>query len=74
MACRQCGGENQHEFGAEMNIHKPGLRGLDESAILLFARVVACGRCGLVEFTLPESELSQLFSVADEVDPMLQRA
>jgi hypothetical protein len=60
MFCRSCGSVNQTEFGAEINIHFPGRKGLDKRAVLLFPKLVVCLDCGLTQFTLPETELSQL--------------
>jgi hypothetical protein len=60
MACRSCGSENQTEFGAEINIHFPGRKGLDKPAVLVFPKLVVCLDCGFTQFTLPEAELRLL--------------
>jgi hypothetical protein len=60
MACRPCGSENQKEFGAEINIHFPGRKGLDKPAVLVFPKLVVCLDCGFTQFTLPKAELHQL--------------
>ena len=60
MACRSCGSENQTEFGAEINIHFPGLRNLDKSAVMVFPKLVVCLDCGFTQFTIPEAELRRL--------------
>lgn len=60
MACRSCGSENQREFGAEINIHFPGLKGLDKPTVWVFPKLVVCLDCGLTQFTLPETELRLL--------------
>ena len=65
MACRRCGAEKQEEFGAEVNIHHPGLRGLDEPDVLLFPKLVVCRNCGFAEFTLSDRQLS-LLAESDE--------
>jgi hypothetical protein len=57
MACRPCGSENQKEFGAEINIHFPGRKGLDKPAVLVFPMLLICLDCGSTQFTLPEAEL-----------------
>lgn len=60
MACVSCGSENQTLFGAEMNIHFPGLEGLDKPGVLAFPHVKVCFSCGLALFVLPPRELCQL--------------
>jgi hypothetical protein len=47
----------QTEFNAEINIHLPGLKNLDQPAVLVFPKLLICLDCGLVEFTLSESEV-----------------
>ena len=60
MACRSCGSDRQTEFGAEINIHFPGWKGLDEPAVLVFPKLLVCLDCGLTQFTFPETELRYL--------------
>lgn len=60
MPCKSCGSDNQNEFDAEINIHFPGLTGMNLPAMLVFPRVVVCLNCGFSEFTVPESELHPL--------------
>ena len=60
MVCRSCQAENVTEFGAEINIHFPGLEGLDKPSVLVFPKVMVCPACGFADFTLPEPELRQL--------------
>ena len=64
MACRSCGSVNQTEFGAEINIHFSGRKGLDKPAVLVFPKLVVCLDCGVTQFTLPETELSLLREAA----------
>jgi len=60
MSCRSCASENQKEFGSEISIHFPGLKGLDNATVLVFPRLVICVDCGLTEFTIPNAELQRL--------------
>lgn len=52
MACKSCGSDNQSEFGAEINIHFPGRKGLDKPAVLVFPKLVVCLDCGFTHLTL----------------------
>jgi len=67
MNCRSCGSGNRREFGTEINIHFPGLEGLDKPAVLVFPKVVVCLDCGFTQFTLPETELRQLRAGSGDV-------
>jgi len=60
MPCKSCGSGKQNEFDAEINIHFPGLKGMNLPAMLVFPRVVVCLNCGFSEFTVPKSELHPL--------------
>jgi hypothetical protein len=52
MSCKSC--------GSEINIHFPGLKGVDQPAMLVFPQVVVCLNCGFAEFTVSETELRPL--------------
>jgi len=60
MACKSCRSDNQHKFGAEINIHFPGREGLDKPAVLVFPEVVVCFDCGVAQFTISEADLDRL--------------
>lgn len=60
MACKSCGAENQEQYGAEINVHFPGRRGLDKPGVLVFPSLVVCLDCGFAEFTIPQTELRVL--------------
>jgi hypothetical protein len=60
MACVSCGSEEQTEFSAEMIIHFPGRKGLDQPVIPVFPKLAICFHCGSTLFAIPEAELRQL--------------
>lgn len=60
MPCKSCGSANQRKFSAEMAIHFPKLKNIDNPAVWVFPKVVVCLNCGTAEFVIPETELRQL--------------
>jgi hypothetical protein len=60
MSCRCCQSENQRAFGAEINIHFPGLKGLDIPTVVVFPQIAVCLECGCAGFTIGETELRLL--------------
>lgn len=60
MACALCGSRRQREFRAEMNIHFPGLQGLDMPGVLAFPKLTVCVDCGSALLALSEAELRLL--------------
>ena len=60
MACKQCDSENLGEFGSEMAIHYPGLKGLDKPIVTVFRGLLVCLDCGFTEFVIPETELRRV--------------
>jgi hypothetical protein len=60
MACTSCESENRAEFGAEINIHFPGRRGVDMPPVLVFPKLMVCLNCGFAEFTVAETDLRLL--------------
>jgi hypothetical protein len=60
MSCKSCQSQNQRNFGTEIAIHFPGLKGLDKPIIWAFPKILACLDCGFAEFSIPENELRQL--------------
>jgi len=62
MACKSCGSERRAELRAEINIHVPDGKGLDESGVWVFPKLEVCLVCGRTQFTIPESKLNQLES------------
>ena len=60
MSCRLCQSKSQSRFGSEINIHFPGLKGLDRPNVMVFPQLVVCLDCGFTEFLVPEAELHLL--------------
>ena len=61
MYCTICGGRNQTEFPAEVNIHFPdSLRNADEIGVFVFPRLLVCRDCGSSSFMTPAPELERL--------------
>lgn len=60
MHCRVCQSASSRSFNSEINIHFPGLRGLDKPTVLVFPELVVCLDCGFTEFEVEEAELPLL--------------
>jgi hypothetical protein len=60
MACVSCHSVNQRVFPAEINVHFPGLEGLDKPTVWLFPRLLVCLDCAFTQFTIPNVKLRQL--------------
>jgi len=60
MSCPSCYSPMNSEFTAEINIHFPGLSGLDKPTIWVFPRLSLCLGCGSAQFKIPDAELKQL--------------
>ncbi len=60
MSCLSCASGNQAEFGAEINIHFPGLRNINRPTVWAFPKLSVCLDCGFSRFKLPEPELRLL--------------
>lgn len=43
-----------------MNIHFPGIQGLDIPGVWVFPTVLVCMDCGTAQFTIPEAEREKL--------------
>lgn len=59
-SCLSCRSANQREFTAEMNIHFPGMKGLDVPAVLIFPSILVCLDCGTGQFRIPEAQRREL--------------
>ena len=60
MACGSCNSHNQSEFPAEINIHHPGIGGLNRPTVWAFPRVSVCLDCGVTQFTLSDDQVREL--------------
>ena len=60
MHCLSCHSANQEDFSAEVDVHFPGLRGLDRPTVWAFPRLRICLDCGFTEFRLEACERQQL--------------
>ena len=60
MTCKACDSNRLSTFDGEVAIHFPGLEGLNEPIVWVFAKVVVCLGCGLAQFPVPKPELSVL--------------
>ena len=59
----KCGHNNKRQFPAEINVHFPGMEGLDKPSVWFFPRLLVCLDCGLTQFQLAETQLRQLSEV-----------
>ena len=55
-----CAHNNEKQFPAEINIHFPGMEGLDKPSVWAFPRLLVCLDCGLTQFKIAETPLRQL--------------
>ena len=60
MACKECGSATQTKLNAEMNLHFPGIEGLDKPTVWVFPEVVVCLNCGFAEFAIQKPELRRI--------------
>jgi len=56
----KCGHNNERQFPAEINIHFPGMEGLDKPSVWFFPRLLVCLDCGFTHFQIAETQLRQL--------------
>ena len=58
--CPACHSVNRRDFTAEINIHFPGMKGIDIPTVLLCSTVLVCVECGMAQFLIPEAERGEL--------------
>lgn len=62
MTCKSCRSANWRKFTAEINIHFPGMKGIDIPTVWVFPEMSVCMDCGFAGFTVPGAELEKLDS------------
>jgi hypothetical protein len=65
VSCFSCASGNEAEFGAEVNIHFPGVKNPDKPGVLVFPKVLVCLDCGSSRFTTSGPELARLQEARD---------
>jgi hypothetical protein len=60
MSCKSCASKNLRHFRAEIAIHWPGLKNLDQPVVWVFPELVVCLDCGIAQFSVSEAELRLL--------------
>ena len=60
MACVSCHSLNTRVYPAELNIHHPGIEGLDMPTVWAFPYLSVCLDCGVTQFTLSSNQLGEL--------------
>jgi hypothetical protein len=60
MLCPSCHSGKIREYKAEINVHFPGIKGLNIPTVWVFPRVLACLDCGQAQLTIPEAERKEL--------------
>jgi len=60
MLCPACHSAKLREYTAEINIHFPGMKGLDVPTVWVFPRLSVCLACGVAQFAIPAAELKAL--------------
>lgn len=60
MACEACYSAHWREFAAEINIHFPGIKGIDIPTVWVFPEMSVCMDCGFAGFKIPNTELRKL--------------
>ena len=60
MSCQLCNSETVRDYTAEINIHFPGMKGLDIPTIWVFPTILVCINCGTTQFAIPDADLKIL--------------
>ena len=59
-SCPSCHSTNQREFSAEINIHFPGMKGIDIPTVFVFPTISICMDCGAGQFVIAQAEREAL--------------
>lgn len=59
-SCPSCQSANLREFTTEINIHFPGIKGIDIPTVWVFPALLVCMDCGAAHFTIPETERKEV--------------
>ena len=60
MACLSCDSLTVRVYPAEVNIHHPGIEGIDLPTVWVFPHLSVCLDCGLTQFTLSDDQVREL--------------
>jgi len=60
MLCHSCRSTSVRDYPAEINVHFPGMRGLNIPSVWVFPRLSVCIACGATEFTLTDADRKAL--------------
>ena len=68
MRCASCHSLNVRVYPAELNIHHPGMEGLDLPTVWAFPRLSICLDCGVTQFTLSDDQVRELIETGCRSD------
>jgi hypothetical protein len=60
MSCPSCHSGKVREYLAEINIHFPGMKGLNIPTVWVFPTLLLCSDCGAPQFSIPDAERETL--------------
>ena len=60
MLCHSCRSTSVRDYPAEINVHFPGIEGLNIPSVWVFPRLSVCVVCGAAEFTLTDADRKTL--------------
>ena len=63
-----CSSKNQRKLNAELALHFPGLKGLDQPIVWAFPEVLVCLNCGFAAFALADGPLKELGQACTDDD------
>ena len=60
MLCYSCRSASVRDYPAEINVHFPGMEGLNIPSVWAFPKLSVCIACGAAEFTLTDADRKAL--------------